>query len=731
MAANVEIKIGVDSSEFTKLKKEAKAAMDAVIKGEEGAAEKAGALKDKLKEANEAVKEMTAGSKFEAFGNVLGGVAGKLKSLDFEGAKESAGRLVEMSKKLTFSDAITGIKDLGSTLLSLGQALLTNPLILLAGIIAAIGYAIYSFSASEEEATKRANEFNEALRQQELAFNKLHDETKKQEISLKELNGTYTKVQADILRNEIDTNAKIVDASEKKNKALKEKAKELEIDEKEIINGRVDATYKGNFAEMQLREEFNANAIELEKVLSKEVNEIRQQSSISKLKIAEEEYIKIKEFNKQASDEMVNYNQSSADQNISLRKAQGASEYEIYTLELAKLKEYYDLRVQETNKFGEKYKAANGVITFDSNTAEGAAADAKYTKLVAAEMTANNKITILKEEHNQKIRDKATEQSDWEDENIREGNARIRKENEDDAEKNKKIKQEEWDYEIDLMIKSFNEEYKAEKEQQETLEWSREYFKNRDKERRKEIIDDTVASFKVMAQAITDIWSSINDLNQQRADQAITMNEESLSAQLSALEYEQQKELDVAGLTDKKKLEIENKYKKQKYELELAEYNNNTAIKKKAFEQDKKLRIATTIMSTIMGSIAALTGMISAIPGPVGIILGAVAAAAVAVTGAIQIQKIKEQTFDAGNPPSAPYLNTGAGSSSAESAGNSSTVPTETNLFGTAGRKNNMGFGSDPGAGPDGRAPIRAYVTEGDISGVQDRMAKFRSEASL
>lgn len=94
----------------------------------------------------------------------------------------------------------------------------------------------------------------------------------------------------------------------------------------------------------------------------------------------------------------------------------------------------------------------------------------------------------------------------------------------------------------------------------------------------------------------------------------------------------------------------------QEYELKLQEYNKNTEVKKKAFEQDKKLKIAQTIISTITGVVSAVTGMISAVPGPVGIVLGALAGVAVAVMGAVQVAAISKQKFDAGTPPAAPKL---------------------------------------------------------------------------
>ena len=101
----------------------------------EGARDKVARLKDDIADTNEQIKVLTAGSPFEKMANGLGDVGSKLMSLDFEGAKESAGKLITLSKGLTFGDAIKGVKDLGSTFIQLGRALLANPLFLLAAVI--------------------------------------------------------------------------------------------------------------------------------------------------------------------------------------------------------------------------------------------------------------------------------------------------------------------------------------------------------------------------------------------------------------------------------------------------------------------------------------------------------------------------------------------------------------------------------------------------------------------
>lgn len=104
----------------------------------EAAVSKAATLKDEIKNTNETINVLTSGSKFEKMGNSLKDVAGKIASLDFDGASESANRLAAISKTVTFKDAVTGVKSLTSTFANLGKVLLTNPLFLLVTVVTTI-----------------------------------------------------------------------------------------------------------------------------------------------------------------------------------------------------------------------------------------------------------------------------------------------------------------------------------------------------------------------------------------------------------------------------------------------------------------------------------------------------------------------------------------------------------------------------------------------------------------
>ena len=100
-------------------------------------AQAASEVKDKIADAAEAVGTQ-AGSAFERVGNSLGLVTGRLTSLDFGGAAEGAKLLAKNISDVKFSDVTDGIKATSKSFITLGKALLTNPLFLLTTVIVAI-----------------------------------------------------------------------------------------------------------------------------------------------------------------------------------------------------------------------------------------------------------------------------------------------------------------------------------------------------------------------------------------------------------------------------------------------------------------------------------------------------------------------------------------------------------------------------------------------------------------
>jgi hypothetical protein len=103
---------------------------------------KAAELKDRMADVNEQINVFASGSKYERVSNSLGEIGSAISNLDFEKAQDRAGAFAKAAGAITFKDAIASVKQLGSTFMTLGKALLTNPLFLLAAVIIAIVVAV-------------------------------------------------------------------------------------------------------------------------------------------------------------------------------------------------------------------------------------------------------------------------------------------------------------------------------------------------------------------------------------------------------------------------------------------------------------------------------------------------------------------------------------------------------------------------------------------------------------
>ena len=84
-------------------------------------AQKAGELSDKLKDANEQVKNFATGSKFEQVSNGIGGIKDSIMSLDFEEAAQKAKVFQSAVSGISSKDVSSAFKGLISTVGTLGQ----------------------------------------------------------------------------------------------------------------------------------------------------------------------------------------------------------------------------------------------------------------------------------------------------------------------------------------------------------------------------------------------------------------------------------------------------------------------------------------------------------------------------------------------------------------------------------------------------------------------------------
>jgi len=116
-------------------------------------AERAGALSDQLKDANDQVKVFATGSKFEQVSNGFAGIKDSLMSMDFEEAAQKskmfATSLTSISPKVIgqqIKGLVSVVGTLGKAFMSFGASLLLNPIFLLVIVITAIVAAVIWFA---------------------------------------------------------------------------------------------------------------------------------------------------------------------------------------------------------------------------------------------------------------------------------------------------------------------------------------------------------------------------------------------------------------------------------------------------------------------------------------------------------------------------------------------------------------------------------------------------------
>lgn len=148
MDKNININISANTTGIKSLKAELRETITALQQIPEGSAEfdalaeKAADLKDRMAGVNEQVNALASGSKYEKVTKAFGEMGAGLADMDFDRLVTGSNLFAKSAKAITFKDAIGSIKSMGQAFLTVGKAILTNPLFLLIGLIVAIAAGI-------------------------------------------------------------------------------------------------------------------------------------------------------------------------------------------------------------------------------------------------------------------------------------------------------------------------------------------------------------------------------------------------------------------------------------------------------------------------------------------------------------------------------------------------------------------------------------------------------------
>ena len=243
-----------------------------------------------------------------------------------------------------------------------------------------------------------------------------------------------------------------------------------------------------------------------------------------------------------------------------------------------------------------------------------------------------------------------------------------------------------------------------------------------------------------VANLVVGLFSAINDLNKVNMENEMMAMRDSTANQTSALneQYNQQRsdfdEKLKSGVLSQTQYNdaikgLNTKLDADTKALNIKQKNEELAMKKKAFEEDKKLKIAQAIISGLQGAVQAFTGAF--VLGPIaGPIVGGILAALVAVTTGVQVAAIKKTQFDGGAPEITSPNTSGAGSAATDAVSQAAS----SSSGGFTGF--NQGLLGSPGAGATGTplnpvADQRVYILESDITTTQRRVSTLESNASF
>ena len=273
------------------------------------------------------------------------------------------------------------------------------------------------------------------------------------------------------------------------------------------------------------------------------------------------------------------------------------------------------------------------------------------------------------------------------------------------------------DQETELRIDAINHSGKTEKEK---IEEIKQAHSDAEKEKTKIAEEEIKKRGDILKEVLSSTQTILSDataIQKQNEDQELADYNERSNAKVETLNTQKDNELNKEGLTADQKTAINNKYAIQEYQIKLATYNRNLQIKKKEFEQGKKMAIASALIAGALGVVNAL----GATPFyPMAIIGMAMAT----ITTVLSVAKIASQKFDGGgSPPQPPSIQNVSGSVAGQSGGDNNggsnfQAPT---FFGLG--QGGPGYGSTT-------PTQKVYVVETDITRTQNRVATIETRAT-
>jgi hypothetical protein len=228
-----------------------------------------------------------------------------------------------------------------------------------------------------------------------------------------------------------------------------------------------------------------------------------------------------------------------------------------------------------------------------------------------------------------------------------------------------------------------------------------------------------VTEFLGNAQMVLDHVKTVDALMDEIDQARLNKIEGRREEDLANLDAKMQAELSAEGLTAQQKTDIEEKFAKQKYAVQVQAYEAEEKIKKAQFNRDKAIKLGQVAIDTASAIVKAIA-QFGPPPSPAGI----AGIASAGVIGVTQALAIANQQYKAGSAPSAPNFSSGGGGASMAGAGASSFTASNT-------QTSTAGLLGEQGATTTNIPSSQVFVLESDISQTQNKVKLQESKTSF
>lgn len=655
------------------------------------AAQKVGELKDAIANANEQANLFASGSKYERVTRSFGSIGTAIKNLDFEKAQERATAFAKMAASINFNDAVKSAKQLGQTFMTIGKAILTNPLFLLAAVIIAIVAAVVKLLDEIGVLRVIMDALGKVFEWIMIPINALIDGLK----SLTDWFGWTNNAGEAAADGLAESAQKSADQQKKASESIiqgldnqirlrKLEGKEttdLERQKVRSIRDTARAQFEADVAFFR--------AAKLKGKLSKEeMDDLREKIRLQEL-ATNQAIMDVTFFEKRVVAEKKKAGEEASKNAADQEEKDKAKRSAAYAARIQREKEFLKNRLGAERQI-EDLKVA---LMNDDVQKEIVLNDVKYRRLIENTVANENLLQSEKEA----IIKSFEAQRDATEIAIRERD-RLNKERQAAMDAQKELS--DMRATQALRLNFIDDEIK--KERLQTLIKYQDDLLNLEEALKNELI--TREQYDQMVIVATERKNKeINDINQRAAD-AEAAREKKL----------QDLKMQAVGNTLST---ISN----------LTELFNDGSEKsaRKAFEIQKGVSIAETAMATFKSAQSAFSSL-AGIP-IVGPALGAVAATAAVTAGLANIKKIASQKFDGGGEtgrPSVPSFNAGSSGSTPQSA----PTPPSVTLFGNA---NDQGQQGSQQAGLRQQTMIKAFVVESDVTNTQNTLSQYQERSEI